>query len=122
MKKKLLIVEDEPTLVSALVEKFTSADFDVSVATNGQEGLAAALAQHPDIILLDVIMPVMDGMTMLYRLRLDPWGKDAKVILLTNLTDAGKVAESLVQGVNDYLIKSDWKLKDIVDKVNEMLA
>jgi len=59
-------------------------------------------------------MPIMDGMTMLEKLRHDEWGKDAKVIILTNLSDAGKASKSTLEGVRDYLIKSDWKLDDIV--------
>lgn len=90
-------------------------------AKNGEEGLEVALREHPDLILLDIIMPVMDGMTMLARLREDLWGKDAKVIMLTNLSDNEKVAETIAHGTYDYLVKSDWKLEDVVKKVRERL-
>lgn len=119
--KKILIVEDGPTLLSILVDKFTQEGFKVFVAKDGQEGLSSALKNHPDLILLDIIMPVMDGMTMLYELRKDPWGRSVQVILLTNLSDAGKVSEALAQGVSDYLVKADWKIADIVKEVNEKL-
>jgi CheY-like chemotaxis protein len=119
-KNTILIVDDERTLLSALVDKFTREGFVVSGAKNGKEGLSRALADHPDIILLDLIMPVMDGTTMLANLRKDPWGKDAKVIVLTNLSELEKAASRL-QGVYDYLIKSDWELKDVVKKVKEGL-
>ena len=111
--KTILIVDDEQTLLSALVDKFTREGFVVMGAKNGQEGLSNALADHPDLILLDIIMPVMDGMTMLAKLRKDPWGKNAKVIMLTNLSEVEIVA-SQRQGVYDYLVKSDWELKDVV--------
>lgn len=120
--KKILIVEDEPGLLNALVDKFTHEGFVVLSAKDGQEGLEVALPEHPDLILLDIIMPVMDGMTMLRDLRKDPWGKNVPVILLTNLSEAEKVAESLSQGVYYYLVKSDWKLEDIVKKVKEKLG
>ena len=119
--KKILIIEDEEPLINALYDKFTGSGFEVIKAKDGQEGYASAIKFHPDLILLDIIMPVMDGMSMLEKLRLDPWGKDVKVILLTNLSDPGKIKQSLGKGVRDYLIKSDWKLEDIVKKVREKL-
>jgi len=121
MKKKILIVEDEMTILNVLVDKFTLEGFEMAVAKNGQEGLKAALENHPDLILLDIVMPIMDGMTMLSKLRKDSWGKDVSVIFLTNLSDASRVLQSLDQGVNDYLVKSDWKIKDIVEMVKGKL-
>lgn len=121
MAKKLLIVEDDQALLAVLVDKFSNEDFLVLSAKDGQEGLNRARADHPDLILLDIILPVMDGMNMLYELRKDFWGKTVPVILLTNLSEAQKVAESLRQGVSDYLVKSDWKLEDIVKKVKDKL-
>lgn len=109
-------------MVDVLYEKFASEGFDVLKAPNGKEGLETALKSHPDLILLDIIMPVMDGMTMLEKIRQDEWGKDAKIILLTNLSDSDKITQSLSRGVHGYLIKSDWKLEDIVKKVNEELS
>ena|SRR3989339_377118 len=119
---KILIVEDEPAMLNVLAVKLTQAGLTVITAGNGQEGLDVALAQHPDLILLDIIMPVMDGMTMLRELRKDSWGRSAKVVLLTNLSEAGKADESFEQGVYDYLVKSDWKLEDIVNKVKGKLG
>lgn len=119
---KILVVEDESALSSALKDKLTREGFEVTVAKDGQEGLSRALADHPDLILLDIVMPVMDGMTMLYALRKDPWGKNVTVILLTNLFDTEKIAQSLERGVYDYLVKSDWTLEDIVKKVKLKLG
>ena len=116
-QKVVLIVDDEPALLGVLVDKFTHEGFAATGAKDGQEGLKAALFSHPDLILLDIIMPVMEGMTMLENLRKDPWGKNVPVILLTNLSDSEKESLSRQKGVNDYLIKSDWKLEDVVKKV-----
>ena len=121
MKKKILIVEDEMAILNVLADKFTLEGFEVAVAKNGQEGLKIALKNHPDLVLLDIVMPIMDGMTMLGELRKDLWGKDVSVIFLTNLSDASRVLQSLDQGVNDYLVKSDWKIKDIVEMVKGKL-
>ena len=119
--KKILIVEDETPLRRALVNKFIKEGFQVFEAKNGEEGLTKALKEHPRLILLDLIMPVMDGMTMLKKLREDKWGKSVKVVTLTNSGDESKVAEALEQGSYNYLIKSDWKIEDVVEIVKERL-
>ncbi len=118
---KILIIDDEKTLLNALVNKFTEESFKTLVAVNGEDGLATALAERPDLILLDIIMPKMDGITMLKKLRLDKWGKTVPVILLTNLSDDIKVAEALAAGSNDYLVKTDWAISDVVKKVSDKL-
>ena len=120
-KKTILVVEDEISLLNALCDKLTRENFAVLEAKNGEEGLEVALREHPDLILLDIIMPVMDGITMLKKLREDAWGKNAKVIILTNLSDNEKVAEAMRQETFEYLVKSDWKIEDVVAKVRERL-
>jgi len=122
MRYKILIIDDEPMLLAALVDKFTRADFTVLTAENGEEGLKSALSNRPDLILLDVIMPVMDGLTVLNKLREDSWGEYVKVILLTNLSDPGKISESVIKSVSGYLVKSDWKIEDVVKQVRKKLA
>ena len=116
-QKKVLIVEDEKSLMEALNKKFTAEGFKVVEAVNGKEGLDKSLSERPDVILLDIIMPVMDGMTMLKKLREDSWGKLANVVLLTNLSDPQRMEEALEKGAFDYLVKSDWRLEDVVKKV-----
>ncbi len=122
--KTILVTEDEPSLLKALVDKFTREGFRVLEAKNGQEGLAVALKDHPDLILLDIIMPVMDGMTMLKKLReTNDWGKQVPVILLTNLTsdDEGRLHDIVETNPAYYLVKTDWTLEDILAKVRERL-
>lgn len=121
-QKKILIVEDETSLRNALRDKLLLEGFIVLEAKNGEEGLGVALRDHPDLILLDIIMPKMDGLTMLKKLREDVWGKNTKVILLTNLSDNEKVSEALLQGSYDYLVKSDWKIEDVVTKIRARLG
>lgn len=120
--RKILIIDDEPALLTALVDKFSRAGYEVIVAVDGQQGLKLAFREHPDMILLDIIMPVMDGLTMLYKLRRNHWGKYVNVILLTNLSDPGNVNKPLTRAVNGYLVKSDWKIEEVVKEVNEKLA
>ena len=117
----ILIVDDEISLREALRDKLEYEGFIALEAKNGEEGLAIALKSHPDLILLDIVMPVMDGISMLKKLRDDSWGKNSKVLMLTNLDGDGKVADAVIWGTHDYLVKSDWKLEDVVIKIREML-
>ncbi len=120
--KKILIVEDDDVLLSTLTDNLAQAGFEIIKAKDGDEGLAAAFREHPDLILLDILMPKMDGITMLKRMRDDAWGKDAKVIVLTNLSDKEKVAEVIAQGSYEYLVKSDWNIEDVIAKVRATIG
>ncbi len=120
--KKILIVEDETFLLDSLVRAFTAAGFVVRRAKDGEEGLAHAFAEHPDIILLDLLMPKLDGMSALKKLRDDPWGKEVAVIILTNASGAQKVNEAVENKVTDFLVKADWKLEEVVKRVKEKLG
>lgn len=122
LNKRLLIIDDEVLVLKSLSEKFTHEGFSVQTARDGKEGITKALSDHPDIILLDIIMPVMDGLTMLRLLRQDSWGKDAEVIILTNLSSAEKAQSALEQKVSDYLVKTEWSIGDLVKKVKEKLG
>lgn len=121
MKKTILVVEDEVSLQVMLKEKFLSEKFDVISANNGEEGLEKALKKHPNLILLDIVMPKMDGITMLKNLRKDTWGKDAAVILLTNLSDEDKMSTATDEKASSYLIKFGLNLDDLVDEVKKRL-
>ncbi len=116
--KKILIVEDEAPLRNAIADILTFEGFSVFQSKNGQEGLDMALTEHPDLILLDLMMPVMDGLTMLEKLRTEPtYGAQAAVILLTNINDPEKVAQATEAGSYDFLVKSDWNIEDVVKKI-----
>ncbi|MFA6424136.1 MAG: response regulator [Candidatus Magasanikbacteria bacterium] len=120
--KKILIVEDEKPIVEALTIKLTKEGYEPHFATTGEAGLALTKDLHPDLILLDFILPDMDGLSFLKTLRLDKWGKSAQVLILTNLSD-GKIADEVAEyGVFDYLIKADWRLDDVVKKVKEKVG
>ena len=121
-KQTILIVDDEISLLTALRDKLTRENFATLEAKNGEEWLEIALSEHPDLILLDIVMPKMDGMAMLKKLREDAWGKNAKVIMLTNLSDIKNVVNAINQQSYDYLVKSDWKLEDVVAKIRQRLG
>jgi len=119
---RILIVEDDLPLLEALAGKFASEGFQVFKAKDGKEGLELAYKKFPDIILLDIIMPKMHGWEMLERLRQDKWGKNAKVIILSNISDQQKKEQALAGGVCDYLVKTELRLEDVVKKVKERLG
>ena len=121
IKKKILIVEDNQSLRHALKEAIGREDFIALVAKDGEEGLAVAFKSHPDLILLDIIMPKMNGVKMLEKLREDNWGKTVPVLLLTNDTDPEHMRETLKDNAADYLIKSDWEIEDVVKKIKTTL-
>lgn len=122
-QKTILIVEDEKSLRDALVDILRLKEFLPLEAKNGKDGLKLALSKHPELILLDLIMPEMDGMTLLKKIREDIWGATVPVIILTNLSAInGNVEEDAVaHRPTQYLIKSDWKLHDVIKKIEEML-
>ena len=120
--KKILVVEDERELLEVIASQLKENHFDVVEAVDGVEGLTAAKREHPDLILLDIVMPKMDGLAMLEKLRQDSWGKNVKVILLTNLGDSEKVAQAVKLGTFDYLVKADWNINEVVKLVNDRLS
>jgi DNA-binding response OmpR family regulator len=117
------VVEDEKSLRNAIVDILHRKNFNTLEAKNGREGVELALSKHPDLILLDLIMPEMDGMTALKKIREDAWGAHVPVIILTNLsaTDEQLVEDVVTHKPMHYLIKSDWKLHDVVKKIEEIL-
>lgn len=119
--KILEIVEDERQLLKVLASQFDRHEIKVITAENGEEGLKMAWREHPDLILLDLLMPKMDGLTMLKCLRQDDWGKIVPVIILTVLKDDEHLTEAMALGSIDYWVKSDNNLKDIVAKVRARL-
>ncbi|MCD4694162.1 response regulator [bacterium] len=121
VKNKILIVEDERSLMASLRKKFKLEGFEVLEANDGEKGLEVALKEKPDLILLDVVMPNMDGMTMLKKLRVEGTLKKTPVIFLTNLADVNYVNEAIDLDVFDYLVKSNWRIEDVVKKVKEKL-
>ena len=120
--KKILIVEDEAPMLKALTDKFSGEGFKVIPAADGEEGCAKAFAEKPSLILLDIIMPKMDGITVMKKVRENKhWGKEVPIIMLTNLNDPESVAEAANYQVYDFLVKTDWRLDDIVKLVKEKL-
>ena len=123
MTKKILIVEDDPLLLKMYHDKFAKEGFGVEDALNGEEGLEAAIGEHPDLILLDINMPKMDGLTMMGKLREDKWGHSVPIILITNLDANDERMKAVTRDEPAfYLLKKDYTLEDLLSKVREVLA
>jgi DNA-binding response OmpR family regulator len=120
-KKRILVVEDETTLQKVLADVLLEESFEVEVASNGEDGLKAATEKKPDLILLDIILPKKDGFEVLQELKRDPKTKMLPVILLTNLSDPNDIQRAIDLGAKTYLVKSEYQLKDVVEKVKETL-
>lgn len=120
---KVLIVEDELFLLNVLSDKFKREGFKVFQATDGQKGLDMAAKHKPDLILLDIVMPLVDGVTMIKRMRADKNIGEIPVIIISNLSEVERIAEVLgaKTGVIEYLVKSHWSLEGVVKKVRETL-
>lgn len=126
MNKKILIVEDEKALREALRDKLVKEDFIVVEATNGEEGLVMVTKEQPDLILLDIIMPKMDGFTMAEKMREIERSKGlaegrTPIIFLTNVDEEKGLPSGQKLGIYDYLVKSDWGLQNIVKKIKDKL-
>lgn len=117
--KKVLIVEDEPIYYKLLIEKLGEDDFELLQADDGKIGLEMALKNHPDLIVLDIYMPIKNGIEFLKDLREDEWGKSAKVIVLTNIDFEEAKAEAMKLGALKYIIKTDISLEDIANLIKQ---
>ena len=122
--KKILVIEDEAPMRDAIIDTLTQHSFSTLTSDNGKDGLDIALKEHPDLLLLDIFMPKMDGLTMLETLRADAWGHDVPVIVLTNLNpDSDTTIKSILEHKPAfYLIKSNVTLDAIVSKIKEVLG
>ncbi|HBW74022.1 MAG: Two component transcriptional regulator, winged helix family [Candidatus Magasanikbacteria bacterium GW2011_GWA2_45_39] len=119
--QKILLVEDDTFLSNIYQTKFVKEGYQVATAGDGEEALKAVKTKKPDIILLDVLLPKLDGFAVLERLKKDAETKDIPVILLTNLGQRDDVERGLQLGAADYLIKAHFKPSETVAKVKKIL-
>lgn len=121
--KKILVVEDELAYLKLLNSQLTEKGYKVIEAINGEKGIEKAKSENPDLILLDIRMPVMDGMAMLDLLRKGAEGRKTKVIILTNLEPDDKILEDVIRDQPSYyFVKSDIQFNELLNKIEELLA
>ena len=120
-KKIILVVEDEEPMQLVLRDVLKVEGYIVLEAKNGIEGLELALKEHPDLILLDILMPKMDGLEMLKNLRADEWGRSVPVIVLTNLSDNEDIAKAVEEDVFEYFVKTDIRIDEVIARIREKI-
>lgn len=121
MGKTILFIEDEAALQKSVGEILKQEGFGVISALNGVDGLKLAREKHPDLILLDLILPKKDGFEVLRELKAAEETKDIPVIILTNLETAQDIGKALELGATTYLVKANYDLEDVIKKLRETL-
>jgi len=120
-EKIVLIVEDDEVILRALYLALHEEHFTIATATDGESGLTMTQRMKPDLVLLDLIMPKMDGFTYLKYLKADPKIAKTPVIVLSNLGDQESIQKAKDLGAADYFVKSDTDLSDLSKKVRKFL-
>lgn len=121
-KLKVLVAEDDKFLSKAYAAKLKKSGFDVTLVGNGEEALNHIKKSRPDAILLDLMMPVKDGFDTLFELKSDENLKSIPVIVLSNLGQPEDVDRAKKLGADDYLVKSNISMKDVVDKIKAVVV
>jgi DNA-binding response OmpR family regulator len=119
--KKILFIEDESALHKTLGDTLRKEGYKMISALDGEIGLRLAKSEKPDLILLDLILPKMDGFEVLKALKEDEETKDIPVIVLTNLEEIENVEKVLSLGATTYLLKANYSLEDILEKIKAAL-
>lgn len=122
MSHKILIIEDDDFLRSLAVTKLEKEGFTVFMAPDGQEGLAMAQKETPDLLILDLMLPVMSGFDVLEQLKAAEETKAMKVIVFSNLGEESDIKKCLDMGANDYLVKANFTLDELVDKIKTLIS
>lgn len=118
---KILIIEDDDFLRSLAVTKLEKEGFTVAMAADGQQGLKQINSDIPDLIILDLMLPVMSGFDVLKAIRGNESAKNIKVIVFSNLGEEKDIKTCLDLGVSDYMVKANFTLDELVDKIKGML-
>lgn len=119
--KKILIVDDEPNIVMSLEYTFKKSNYEVFIARDGQEALEILKTNYPDVIILDVMMPMVDGYATLEQIRKDSNRSHTKVMFLSAKNKESDIAKGMALGADAYLTKP-FSIKKVVEQVEELLS
>lgn len=119
--KKILLVEDDPFLMDIYATKLKEAGFSVEIAEEGDGALSKIKELRPDLVLLDIVLPHLDGWEIIRQIKSNPETKDLKVIILSNLGQKNEVEKGLKLGAEKYLIKAHYTPTEIVAEIKELL-
>ena len=121
-KHRILIIDDAQDLVEALEEMLQLKGYETLTAHHGTAGVSLALAEHPDLIILDLRMPDIDGFEVIRQLRKDEWGRTAKIVILTASGESDKIPQDIALDRDDFLMKTEWGLDTLTTKIAEKLS
>ena len=119
--KKILLVEDDPFLIDIYTDKFKASGFDIEVASRGEEALEKAKEGKFQFLLLDIVLPQVDGWEILRKIKADPKLKNLKVIILSNLGQREEVEKGIKLGAVKYLIKAHYTPSEVVKEIKQLL-
>lgn len=121
MAKKILIVEDDKFLRDLITQKLSNENFDVVIAQDGEEGVRKIEEEKPDLVILDLLLPAIDGFEVLKKMKANPKIADIPVIILSNLGQKEDVERGMALGAKDYMIKAHFTPNEVVNKVKNYL-
>jgi len=119
--KKILIIEDDNFLRELIVRKLTKDGFELVEAVDGEEGIKKTKEEKPDLVLLDLILPTLDGFEVLFKIKDDPETKEIPVVILSNLGQKDEIERGIKMGAVDYLVKANFTPSEITAKIKAIL-
>jgi DNA-binding response OmpR family regulator len=120
-QKRVLIVEDSPYLAESLVDMLSMKNYEAIVAPTGREGVQKAIEEQPDLILLDIRLPDIDGYEVFRRIRANEWGKDAKIMVLTASESTDIISKNIDLELENVLFKPEWSVQDLLNRIEERI-
>lgn len=121
-KKKILVIEDSPYLAESLSDMLSIKGYDAVLAPSGREGVTMAIEQQPDLILLDIRLPDIDGYEVYRRIRENDWGAKAKIMILTASESVDTISKNIDLPREDVLFKPSWSVMDLLARIEERLS
>ena len=118
---KIVCAEDDKLISGSLIQGFVDAGFEATPAYDGEEAISKIREIKPDVIVLDIMMPKLDGIGVVWELKANPDTANIPVVMLTNMSDTNTVSKILEAGVTDYLLKSEQSIDQIIEKVKEVM-
>ena len=119
--KRILLVEDDPFLIDIYTTKLKEAGFKIEVATDGEEGLRKLTEKKFDLLVLDIVLPQIDGWEILKKVKADQKLKETPVLILSNLGQKGEVEKGMKLGATKYLIKAHYTPSEVIEEIKEVL-
>ena len=121
-RKKVLIIEDDDHISKVYEIKLGKENIDIVIARDGEEGINMVASEKPDIVLLDLMIPIKDGFIVLEEVKKTPFGKNVPIVVISNLGQQGDIEKAMKLGAADYLIKVNLSIQEVIDKVKKHLG